>query len=219
MKICKKQLVTIVLILSTAAQLMACHKTAASSLMTIENPIKVTPMETAPVRTSPETQAAEESIRYDPALSMTENIDTLNGILEQTYNRRFSISTPKEYTAAGKPGWSIILDGDKAGFDTASWKYNYEPDSADGRYMEAVLTTCIFFYGDEMGDALWRLAGDLLDGGADENEYGFKHNGGQVVYKDTRAAMFGYPDGDEVFDSIYIWMTPNETGEYKDVID
>ncbi|GEM_PF-2022225 len=207
----------IIMILSI--QLSACSDMNNSAVVTIESPSWTEAFETARYQETTEPSVLSGAEYYDPSRTMAENVVILNWLLETKYQRCLSISDAKQYEAAGKPGWTLVVDGDKVGFDTASWKYDYEPDSEEGLYMQAVLTTFIFYYGDEMGDALWRLAGDLLDGGADENEYGFKHNGGQVVYKDTRAAIFGYPDGDETFDTIYIWMTPGVTGEYKDVID
>jgi len=92
----------------------------------------------------------------------------------------------------------------KVGIDTATWKYGYDSDSDESKYMDAILITFIFFYGEEMGNSLWLLTGDLLDGGADESLYGFTHDGGQAIYKNGNIAI--YEPGSN--DNFYIWLTP-----------
>lgn len=72
--------------------------------------------------------------------------------------------------------------------------------------MDAILTTFIFFYGEEMGNSLWLLTGDLVDDGADEALYGFTHEGGRAIYKNGDSAT--YEPGNN--DNFYIWLTPND---------
>lgn len=213
MKPLRKQWMAAGIIIIVSMQSLACNNVNNSILLDTTAKVTVPLPETAGV------PAINSESSYNSSETMAENIITLNRILNTKYQRCLSVSDAQEYENAGSPSWTLILDGDKVGFDTATLKYDYEPDSEYGKYMDAVLTTFIFYYGDEMGDSLWRLTGDLLDNGADETEYGFKYNGGQVVYKDTRVASFGYPSNNKTSSTFYIWITPNETGEYKDVID
>lgn len=224
-KAIKKSAVTgIILMISINS--LACSTVNTSAAVTIESPPMTAAMESSTAQASESNESSESNVNtagneisYDSAKTMSENLLLLNQMLEADYQQQMAVAAVKEYESSERSDWVLIMDGDRPGIDTASWKFDYEPDSAEGRYMDAVLTTFIFFYGEEMGSSLWRMTGDLLDGGADESEYGFKHNGGQVVYKDSRAASFGYPEQDENFLTIYLWMTPEEIGEYQDVID
>lgn len=158
-------------------------------------------------QTESETSSNNESV-FDTSKTMTENIDILNGILETKYGKRLSLSTIEEYEQVGQSDWTLILGDGKVAIDTATWKYDYDADSDEGKYMDAILTTFIFFYGEEMGNSLWLLTGDLMDGGADESLYGFTHEGGQAIYKngDTAAYLPGNND------NFYIWLTPSGKG-------
>jgi hypothetical protein len=69
------------------------------------------------------------------------------------------------------------------------------------------LSTFTFFCGEDMGNSLWLLTGDLLDGGADETIYGFVHNGSQAVYKNGNVAAYGLGNNKS---TMYIWLTPSE---------
>jgi hypothetical protein len=73
--------------------------------------------------------------------------------------------------------------------------------------MDAILSTFTFFCGEDMGNSLWLLTGDLLDDGADETLYGFVHDGSQAVYKNGNVAA--YEPGNSK-STMYIWLTPSE---------
>lgn len=148
----------------------------------------------------------DSELRFDFSQTMTENIDILNSMLETKFGKQFSLSTIEDYEEAGPSDWTIILRDGKVAIDTGTWKYDYDLDSDDSQYMEAILTTFIFFYGQEMGNSLWLLTGDLVDGGADETLYGFKHEGGQANYKNGNSAT--YEPGN--YDNFYIWLTPED---------
>lgn len=141
---------------------------------------------------------------YDSSKSMKSNISILNGILKTKYGKRFSLSTMEVYEKAGQSDWSLISRKNKVAIDTATWKYGYKSNSDNGKYMDAILTTFIFFYGEEMGNALWLLTDDLLDGGADESLYGFTHKGGRVIHKSGHTATYE----SNKHDSFYLWLTP-----------
>ena len=143
---------------------------------------------------------------FDSSKTITENIDILNSILETRFEKRFSLSTIEDYEKAGQSDWTLILGDNKVGIDTATWKYGYDSDSDESMYMDAILITFIFFYGEEMGNSLWLLTGDLSDGGADESLYGFTHDGGLAIYKNGNTAT--YEPGSN--DNFYIWLTPED---------
>lgn len=148
----------------------------------------------------------EKELAFDSSKTITENIEILNNILETKYGKSFLVSTREEYEEAGQSDWTLILAEDKVGIDTATWRYDYDSDSYEDNYMDALLTTFIFFYDEEMGSSLWSLTGDLIDDGADETVYGFTHDGGRVIYKNGDIATYEPSDND----NFYIWLTPNK---------
>jgi hypothetical protein len=155
--------------------------------------------------TENETTNVKES-SYNKTKTLEENVDILNNMLETKYGRRLKVSGEEDYETAGRADWTLILKDSKVGIDTSTWKFNYDSDSDDSKYMDAILTTFTFFCGDEMGNSLWQLTGDLLDGGADETLYGFVHSGSQVTYKNGKVAA--YESGNSQ-STIYIWLTPS----------
>lgn len=155
-------------------------------------------------QTQSETIPNSES-SFDCSKTMIENINILNSMLEAKYGNCLSLFTKEDYEKTGQSDWILILGEDKVAIDTATWKYGYDPDSDDGKYMDAILTTFIFFYGEEMGNSLWLLTGDLIDGGADESLYGFTHDGGKAIYKNGDTATYDLGNND----NFYIWLTPN----------
>ena len=149
----------------------------------------------------------DSTLSYDNSKTLTENIDILNKSLETKYGKSLSVSTIEEYEKAGQADWTLVLDNNRIGIDIATWKFNYDSDSDEMKYMEAILSTFTFFCGEDMGNSLWKLTGDLLDGGADETIYGFEHDGSQIEYKNGNIVAYG-PGNSE--STMYIWLTPNE---------
>lgn len=155
-------------------------------------------------KTTESETTSDKEVSYNKTKTLEENVDILNKMLEMKYGRRLKVSAEEDYETAD---WTLILKDNKVGIDTSTWKFNYDSDSDDGQYMDAILTTFTFFCGDEMGNSLWQLTGDLLDGGADETLYGFVHSGSQVTYKNGKVAA--YESGNNQ-STTYIWLTPNE---------
>lgn len=156
--------------------------------------------------TKNEANSDSESV-YNSSKTLAENIDILNNILETKYGKRLRISTAEDYETAGQSDWTLILEGNRVGIDTSTWKFHYDSNSDDSKYMDAILSTFTFFCGEEMGNSLWLLTGDLLDGGADETIYGFVHKGSQAVYKNGNVAAYGLGNNKS---TMYIWLTPSE---------
>ncbi len=148
-----------------------------------------------------------EQLYYDKTKELEENIRILNTVLEKEYGKSFKISALEDYEKGKPSDWTIVLKDKRVGIDTSSWKFDYNPDSDESKYMKAVLKFFTFMCGEDMGMSLWQLTGDLLDGGADETRYGFVHNGSQVTYKNGSAAI--YESGISQ-DTMYIWLTPGE---------
>lgn len=186
---------------------LACNK---------DNNVGVSNTENTPARENTETIDLEEAknetnsdsdLVYNSSKTLAENIDILNNILETKYGKRLRISTAEGYETAGQSDWTLILEGNRVGIDTSTWKFDYDSNSDDSKYMDAILSTFTFFCGEEMGNSLWLLTGDLLDGGADETIYGFVHNGSQAVYKNGNVAAYGLGNNKS---TMYIWLTPSE---------
>lgn len=148
-----------------------------------------------------------EQLYYDKTKKLEENIQILNTILEKKYGRSFKIIALEDYEKGEPSDCTIVLKDKRVGIDTSTWKFDYNPDSDESKYMKAVLRFFTFMCGEDMGMSLWQLTGDLLDGGADETRYGFVHNGSQVTYKNGSAAI--YESGIRQ-DTMYIWLTPGE---------
>ncbi len=148
-----------------------------------------------------------EQLYYDKTKELEENIHSLNTVLEKKYGKSFKILALEDYEKGEPSDWTIILKDKRVGIDTSTWKFDYNPDSDESKYMKAVLRFFTFICGEDMGMSLWQLTGDLLDGGADETRYGFVHNGSQVTYKNGSAAI--YESGISQ-DTMYIWLAPGE---------
>ena len=148
-----------------------------------------------------------EQLYYDKTKELEENIRILNTVLEKKYGKSFKILALEDYEKGEPSDWTIVLKDKRVGIDTSTWKFDYNPDSDESKYMKAVLRFFTFICGEDMGMSLWQLTGDLLDGGADETRYGFVHNGSQVTYKNGSAAI--YESGISQ-DTMYIWLTPGE---------
>ena len=148
-----------------------------------------------------------EQLYYDKTKELEENIRILNSVLEKEYGKSFKISALEDYEKGEHSDWTIVLKDKRVGIDTFTWKFDYNPDSDESKYMKAVLRFFTFMCGEDMGMSLWQLTGDLLDGGADETRYGFVHNGSQVTYKNGSTAI--YESGIRQ-DTMYIWLTPGE---------
>lgn len=185
---------------------LGCGKDNRSKLSDTKNILSTENKESNDLeRTKNETISNIEFV-YHSSKTLNENINILNGILETKYGKGLSIFKAKDYAAVRPSDWTLLLEGDKVGIDLATWKMEYDPSSAEDNYMEAILTTFIFFCGGEMGDSLWSLTDDLLDGGADETLYGFKHDGGEVIYKNGNIVTYEVSDENTMF----IWLTPGE---------
>lgn len=143
---------------------------------------------------------------YNASKTLLENIDILNKLLESNYDKSLTVSTTEEYSKIAPSDWILILKDNRVGIDIATWKYEYDANSDDSKYMDAILYTFIFLCGEEMGNSLWSLTGDLLDGGADETQYGFEHDGSQAVFKNGNVATY---EADNT-GTVYIWLTPSE---------
>lgn len=208
MKKYSKKSSVIILVMVLAFNLLACNK---------NNNLKVANAEITPSITESTSNNdllkiesdmnLASALSYDKSKNLTENIDILNKLLEKIYGKSLSISTMEDYEKASQTDWVLVLDNNRIGIDTATWKFGYDSHSNENKYMEAILSTFTFFCGEEMGDSLWRLTGDLLDGGADETVYGFVHNGSQIVYKNGNVAAYEVGNNKS---TMYIWLTPSE---------
>lgn len=212
MKTYKKRCLIVVIILTTMSfNIQACNNVDKPVLQNTENTTieKTETNDTDEIKSETNNQTESETSSnsesgFDASKTITENIDILNSILETKFGECFSLSTIEDYEKAGQSDWTLILGDSKVGIDTDTWKYGYDSDSDESKYMDAILITFIFFYGEEMGNSLWLLTGDLLDGGADESLYGFTHDGGQTIYKNGNIAI--YEPGNN--GNFYIWLTP-----------
>lgn len=146
-------------------------------------------------------------LAYNKSKTLEENANILNKILEERYGKSLTLSTAEDYEKAGQTDWTLVLEDNRVGIDTSTWKFDYNPNSDDSKYMDAILATFTFFCGEEMGNSLWSLTGDLLDGGADETLYGFVHNGSQAIYKNGNIASYESVNNKS---TMYIWLTPSE---------
>ncbi|BCN31745.1 hypothetical protein [Anaeromicropila herbilytica] len=146
-------------------------------------------------------------LAYNKSKTLEENAKIMNRILEEKYGKSFTLSTDEDYVKAGQADWTLILKDNRVGIDTSTWKFDYDSNTDDGKYMDAILEAFSFFCGEEMGNSLWSLTGDLLDGGADETLYGFVHNGSKVIYKNGDIATFESGNNKS---AMYIWLTPIE---------
>lgn len=180
---------------------LACNKYNHAEVSNADN-IKITETNALEIDTD-----AGNEIVYNKSKTLAENADIQNNILETKYGKSFKISTEEDYVKSEKTDWTLVLKDNRVGIDTSTWKFDYDSNSDDSKYMDAVLTSLTFFCGEEMGKSLWQLTGDLLDGGADETQYGFEHNGSQVVYKNGNAAV--YESGSDK-STMYLWVTPCE---------
>jgi hypothetical protein len=149
----------------------------------------------------------DNELAYNTSKTLSENIDILNNTLETKYGKSLRISTAEDYEMAEQSDWTLVLEDNRVGIDTSTWKFDYDSNSDDSKYMDAILSTFTFFCGEDMGNSLWLLTGDLLDGGADETLYGFVHDGSQAVYKNGNVAA--YEPGNSR-STMYIWLTPSE---------
>lgn len=147
-----------------------------------------------------------KELSYNKTKTLEENIDILNVEIEKKYGKSFKLFTLEDYEKAEATDWTLILKDNKVGIDTSTWKFNYNSESDDSKYMDAILTTFTFLCGEEMGNSLWQLTGDLLDGGADETLYGFVHSGSQVTYKNGKTAAF---ESGISQNTMYVWLTPS----------
>jgi hypothetical protein len=181
-----------------------------------DNNRDVSDIVTTPITENTETINLEETksdtntdseLVYNSAKTLIENIDNLNTILESKYGKSLTISTIEEYEKTDRSDWVLVLEDNRVGIDTSTWKFDYDSNSDDSKYMDAILSTFIFFCGEEMGNSLWLLTGDLLDGGADETLYGFEHDGGQTIYKNGNIAAYE-PGGSK--GTIFLWLTPSK---------
>ncbi len=197
----------IVLLMVLSFNILACNKDNNAGV----SDTKITPItentETIDLEERENDTDTDSELVYKSSKTLAENIDILNNILEKKYGKSLTPSTAEDYEKAGQSDWTLVLEDNRVGIDTSTWKFDYDSNSDDSKYMDAILTTFTFFCGEEMGNSLWSLTGDLLDGGADETQYGFKHNGGQVVYKNGNVAA--YEPGNNK-STIYIWLTPSE---------
>jgi hypothetical protein len=146
-------------------------------------------------------------LTYNKSKTLVENANSLNKILNERYGKSLTLSTVEDYEKAGQTEWTLVLADNRVGIDTSAWKFDYDSNSNDSIYMEAILETFTFFCGEEMGNSLWSLTGDLLDGGADETIYGFVHNGSQAIYKNGNIAEYESVNNKS---TMYIWLTPSE---------
>jgi hypothetical protein len=149
----------------------------------------------------------DNELAYNTSKTLSENIDILNNTLETKYGKSLRISTAEDYEMAEQSDWTLVLEDNRVGIDTSTWKFDYDSNSDDSKYMDAILSTFTFFCGEDMGNSLWLLTGDLLDDGADETLYGFVHDGSQAVYKNGNVAA--YEPGNSK-STMYIWLTPSE---------
>ena len=149
----------------------------------------------------------DSKLSYNKSKSTEENTNILNKILKERYEKSLNISTVEDYEKAGQSDWTLVLEDNRVGIDTATWKFDYDSNTDDSKYMDAILTSFTFFCGEEMGKSLWSLTGDLLDGGADETLYGFEHDGSQAIYKNGNIVAFESGNNKSI---MYIWLTPNE---------
>lgn len=161
--------------------ILACSK---------DNDLDVSNTEVIPITENSETSDLEKiesetmlenELVYVKSETLTENIDILNKTLEEEYGISFTVSSVEEYEKTNQSDWTLVLEDNRVGIDTATWKFDYESNSEESKYMDAILSTLIFFCGEQMGNSLWLLNGDLFDGGADETLYGFEHDGSQAV--------------------------------------
>lgn len=149
----------------------------------------------------------DSKLSYNKSKSIEENINILNKILKERYEKSLNISTVEDYEKDDQSDWTLVLEDNRVGIDTASWKFDYDSNTDDSKYMDAILTSFTFFCGEKMGKSLWSLTSDLLDGGADETLYGFEHDGSQAIYKNGNIVAFESGNNKSI---MYIWLTPNE---------
>lgn len=149
----------------------------------------------------------DNELAYNSSKTLAENIDILNNSLKSIYGKNLTLSTVKDYEKNGQSDWTLVLEDNRVGIDISTWKFGDDINSSDSKYMDAILSTFTFFCGKEMGNSLWLLTNDLLDGGADETLYGFVHNGNQAVYKNGNEVA--YEPGNNK-NTMYIWLTPSE---------
>lgn len=149
----------------------------------------------------------DNELAYNTSKTLSENIDILSNTLETKYGKSLRISTAEDYEMAEQSDWTLVLEDNRVGIDTSTWKFDYDSNSDDSKYMDAILSTFTFFCGEDMGNSLWLLTGDLLDGGADETLYGFVHDGSQAVYKNGNVAAYEPSNSKS---TMYIWLTPSE---------
>lgn len=100
-------------------------------------------------------------LAYNKSKSLVENVKILNKILKKRYGKSLTLSTLEAYEKADQTDWTLVLDNNRVGIDTSTWKINYASNSDDSKYMNAILTTFTFFCGEDMGNSLWSLTGDL----------------------------------------------------------
>lgn len=150
---------------------------------------------------------AGNKLAYNKSKSLEENANILNKILKERCGKSLTLSTTEDYEKAGQSDWTLVLEDNRVGIDTSTWKFDYDSNSDDSKYMDAILTTFTFFCGEEMGNSLWSLTGDLLDGGADETLYGFVHDGSQAIYKNGNIVTYESSNSNS---TLYIMLTPSE---------
>jgi competence protein ComGF len=156
--------------------------------------------------TENDTKAGNE-LAYNKSKSLVENANILNEKLQERYGKSLTLSSVEDYEKADQTDWILVFEDNRVGIDTSTWKFEYDSNSDDSKYMDAILATFTFFCGEEMGYSLWSLTGDLLDGGADETLYGFVHNGSQAIYKNGNIAAYESGENKSI---MYIWLTPSE---------
>lgn len=152
-----------------------------------------------------------DGMAYDSRISLDENIEHLNTVLEAKTGERFSLASIDDYESGEARNWTLVIDGERAGIDLATWKIDAASDPSEKSYMDGILFAFTFFYGQEMGDSLWRLTGDLVDNGADETQYGFHHVGGEAVYKNGASATYGSSESSATHTTMYVWITPEKS--------
>lgn len=148
---------------------------------------------------------------YDSRLPIDENMQRLNAVLEERSGEGFALASVAEYESSTATGWTVVIEGDKVGIDLSTWKNDCAPNSSEKAYMNGILSAFTFFYGQQMGEALWRLTGDLVDNGADESLYGFHHVGGKAIYETGASATYGATETSADHTTMYVWITPEGT--------
>lgn len=145
---------------------------------------------------------------YDSSKNLSKNIDALNNQLQSIYRRNWTIkNTLPAHGQVKSSDWIMFVNGNKIGIDLYTWRSSYNSNTAKNKYLNAILETFRFFCGDKMGNSLWLLLDDLMvNNGADETAYGFKHDAGELTYKNGNVVNFEFKDNDS---SLYLWITPS----------